>query len=189
MLQSKGKSNEASSNSPNGIDVSGNDNSLAARMAKRRIKELQESREREESMAPTYHGQVLEDDDDDDDSGIDASADGWMKTKFKCRKHIDHGAKVNEAGDGQKAGDGRRIDDYEVLDGKTDRNNGDRHSGEKPRGKHHRGGGHKRRGGGGGEHDGRHMPHRKDQHHNRHHHDDRGNGSGGHGGHRSRYYR
>ena len=183
MLQSKGKSNEASSNSPNDIDVSGNDNSLAARMAKRRMKELQESREREESMAPTYHGQVLEDDDDDDDSGIDASAVGWMKTKFKCRKHIDHGAKVDEAGDGQKSGDGRKIDDYEVLDGKTDRDNADRHSGETPRGKHHRGGGHKRRGGGD---DGRHMPHRKHQHHHRHHRDDRGNisRSSGHGGHR-----
>ena len=159
MLQSKGKSNQATSiASSNDIDMSGTDNSLAARMAKRSMKELRESREREESMAPTYHGQVLEVDDDDDDNGIDSSAGGWMKTKFKCRKHIDldHGAKVDEAGDGQKAGDGRKIDDYEVLDGKTDRDNGRRHK-----------------------------PHRKHHHHHRHHRDDRGcNGGGGHGGHR-----
>ena len=134
MLQSKGKSNQASIASSNDIDMSGTDNSLAARMAKRSMKELRESREREESMAPTYHGQVLEDDDDDGGSGIDSSAGGWMKTKFKCRKHIDHGAKVDEAGDGQKAGDGRKVDDYEVLDGKTDRDNGRRH---KPHRKHH----------------------------------------------------
>lgn len=177
MLQSKGKSNQASSNSLDGFDVSGNDNSLASRMAKRSMKELQESRDREESMAPTYHGQVLE---DDDDSGIGTSAGGWMKTKFKCRKHIDHGAKVDEAGDGQNTGDGRKIDDYEVMDGKTDRDN-DRQSGEKRWGKHHRGGGNtgKRRG---GDDDGRHEPHRKHQY--RYH--QRGNGVGGHGGHRSR---
>ena len=170
MLQSKGKSNQASSNSSHGIGVSGNDNSLAARMAMRSMKEQQESRDREESMAPTYHGQVLEDDDDDDDSNAGATSSGWMKTKFKCRKHIDHGSKIDEAGDGQKAGDGRKIDDYEVVDGKNDRDS-HRRLEEQDRGEHHGGGNHKRHG---GDDDRRKKRHHGSHHHRRHH--ERSNG-------------
>jgi peptidyl-prolyl cis-trans isomerase SDCCAG10 len=168
MLQSKGK--PGSSSSGGVFDVKAADNSLAARMAKRSMEEQQESKNnREESVTPTYHGQVLEGD-DDDDSGADESSGGWMKTKFKCRKHIDHGAKIDEAGDGQKAEDGRKIDDYEVLEGGADRGNG-RRSGKHHRGKHHGDG--SRKGRDGGDDGGQHRHHRR---HHHHHHHERSNG-------------
>jgi hypothetical protein len=52
-------------------------------------------------QAMSYHGQVLEND-------KDVQSD-WMKTCFKCHRHMDHDAKLG--GDGQSA-----IDDYEVGD-------------------------------------------------------------------------
>jgi peptidyl-prolyl cis-trans isomerase SDCCAG10 len=58
-----------------------------------------------------YHGQIL---DASDDSN-------WMSTKFKCKKHMDQDAKTG--------GDGRRADDYEVIDERstaTDRKHGKR---------------------------------------------------------------
>jgi peptidyl-prolyl cis-trans isomerase SDCCAG10 len=61
----------------------------------------------------TYHGQILERDVDSKD---------WIKTKFKCKKHMDHDAK-------NRGGDGRRIDDYEVVEERssaTDRKPGKR---------------------------------------------------------------
>ena len=54
----------------------------------------------------------------------------WMKTKFKCRKHMDHDAKLG--GDGRSA-----MDDYEVVDQKPkDRHERKRH--KKQHHKHHR---------------------------------------------------
>ena len=58
-----------------------------------------------------YHGQIL---DASDDSN-------WMNTKFQCKKHMDQDAKTG--------GDGRRADDYEVIDERstaTDRKHGKR---------------------------------------------------------------
>ena len=58
-----------------------------------------------------YHGQILDASDDSD----------WMNTKFKCKKHMDQDAKTG--------GDGRRADDYEVIDERstaTDRKHGKR---------------------------------------------------------------
>ena len=48
----------------------------------------------------TYHGQILEQDSDSRD---------WIKTTFKCKKHMDQDAK-------NRGGDGRRADDYEVVE-------------------------------------------------------------------------
>jgi peptidyl-prolyl cis-trans isomerase SDCCAG10 len=60
-----------------------------------------------------YHGQVLE---DGDDTGGD-----WLKTKFRCRKHMDIDAKLG--GDGRNA-----MEDYEVVEGKSsDKNHRHRH--------------------------------------------------------------
>jgi peptidyl-prolyl cis-trans isomerase SDCCAG10 len=85
------------------------DDSLASRMMKKA--EGKRSDGVEEDSTPTYHGQVLEDGGDESLTGGD-----WMKTKFKCRKHMDHAAGREE----QRGGDGRDMNDYVVLDGKRD---------------------------------------------------------------------
>ena len=164
VLQSKGKSKKSDGGRTGTSDVT--DNSLAARMAKRSLEEQKESEDREAAMAPTYHGQVLEDD-FDDDNGADSG--GWMQTKFKCRKHIDHGAKSGEAADDLKGGDGRRVDDYEVVDGKAGRDN-DRRSGKHQGGRSGKNGGRNERG------DGQNRHHRARHHH--HHERNKGNGTG-----------
>jgi peptidyl-prolyl cis-trans isomerase SDCCAG10 len=79
------------------------DNSLAARMARK-----SQPDEVDDAAGPgpvAYHGQVLEEEDDDDDG---KGGDDWLKTRFKCRKHMDHDAKLG--------GDGRNMMDYEVVD-------------------------------------------------------------------------
>ena len=85
----------------------GQDNSLAARMVRKLAAE--EEKERNVESKPTYSGQILEDDGNGDEEG---SSD-WLKTKFKCRRHIDHDSKDQALG-----GDGRNMDDYEVVDDK-----------------------------------------------------------------------
>ena len=165
VLQSKGKSKKSDGGRTGTGDVT--DNSLAARMAKRSLEEQKESEDREAAMAPTYHGQVLEDD-FDDDNGADSG--GWMETKFKCRKHIDHGSKSGEAVDDLKGGDGRRVDDYEVVDGKAGRDNNDKRSGK------HQGGRSGKHGGRKEQDDGQNRHHRA-----RHHHHERSKGTGGAG--------
>lgn len=78
------------------------DDSLAARMARRA--DPQPLSNDEEAVA--YHGQILENDDDSDDPNR------WMRTKFKCRRHMDHEA----AGDGRDA-----LQDYKVVDDRGQR--------------------------------------------------------------------
>lgn len=75
------------------------DDSLASRMARRahRAEGNHEEPDVDEGLA--YHGQVLESDDEGDNA--------WLKTRFKCRKHMDH-----------LAGDGRDADEYQVIDDK-----------------------------------------------------------------------
>ena len=60
------------------------------------------------SSAPAYAGQVLEDDDEYENDP------SWMRNTFKCRRHIDHDSKDIAIG-----GDGRNIDEYEVIDEKS----------------------------------------------------------------------
>ena len=101
-----------------GIDEHGNainndsfpkkDNSLAARMLKR--SELEKEKSSKMESLPTYSGQILEDDDKD----LAAANNGsWLKTQFRCKRHIDHDSKDQSIG-----GDGRNIDEYEVIDEK-----------------------------------------------------------------------
>jgi peptidyl-prolyl cis-trans isomerase SDCCAG10 len=88
------------------------DNSLAARMARRAQAEQQKQPVRsDEPIAPTYRGQILETSDDEGDRKTD-----WLKTKFKCRKHMDLDSKG--LGEDAVAGDGRHMEDYEVVDEK-----------------------------------------------------------------------
>lgn len=100
------------------------DASLAARMAKRTQQDEEDADRRykeEEAMVsrPGYSGQV---NDGDSDDGIDTG--DWMGTKFKCKKHIDHASRqtamdnIGEGDENNVGGDGRRMDDYLVIDEK-----------------------------------------------------------------------
>lgn len=93
------------------------DNSLAARMARRAAQDGTSN----DNEVESYHGQVLEGKDEDKLDYQDSS--DWMATTFKCRRHIDHSA----------GADGRKADDYEVVD---DRKESDE-EGERRKG-HHR---------------------------------------------------
>jgi peptidyl-prolyl cis-trans isomerase SDCCAG10 len=85
------------------------DNSLAARMARKAEAALGNS-DAKNDVGETYHGQVL-----DHDNGDEERTSDWMATKFKCRRHIDHSSRI---GDHEKGGDGRDMNDYEVIDSK-----------------------------------------------------------------------
>jgi hypothetical protein len=88
--------------------MEGLEDSLASRMA-RRAAQVEDADDAND-QTPSYHGQVLEDDGEDRD--IDGS---WLATRFKCRRHMDQKSK-----DGKElAGDGRAVDDYEVIDEKV----------------------------------------------------------------------
>lgn len=76
------------------------------------------SNEDKDGAPATYHGQILE---KDDSEGLKKSSD-WMRTNFKCRRHMDHDAK-------NMGGDGRGVHDYEVIEERsapTDRKPGKR---------------------------------------------------------------
>ena len=68
----------------------------------------------------SYHGQVMEEDDFsysiNDKGKVDKQReelDGWFIGKLKCKRHIDDSYRdtVNN-----NTGDGRRVDDYAVID-------------------------------------------------------------------------
>lgn len=80
------------------------DNSLAARMARKAQGASASSTTSDNGGGETYHGQVLEDNNEEDGD--------WMGTRFKCRRHMDHSSR-------QKGGDGRDMNDYEVIDEKN----------------------------------------------------------------------
>ncbi len=99
------------------------DDAIAARMSRRlQDKEADKNKEESENQAVAYHGQVLENDDDVESD--------WMKTRFKCRKHMDQDARLG--GDGRSA-----MDDYEVVDEKyrdgSDKKQHKRHHQHRPR--------------------------------------------------------
>jgi len=129
------------------------DDSLASRMSKRakQSDDDKEQRNREEeafvAMAG-YSGQV-----DDHASGhgyndgIDGDTD-WMGTSFKCKRHIDHDARMtalDKIGDENIGGDGRRMDDYEVLDEKRKKKGHIRHKDNREHGHHNGSGKHRER--------------------------------------------
>lgn len=108
----------------------GKTESLASRMARRALEKVEGQPSNDQ--APTYHGQILEDEDYD----VDRKPD-WLKTKFKCRRHMDIDSPEANLG-----GDGRNMDDYEVVDERdreTDGRNADseRSREKKRRKKHH----------------------------------------------------
>lgn len=101
------------------------DSSLASRMARR----VEESAQPSSEDIPTYHGQIL--DSDDEKAGNE-----WLQTKFKCRRHMD--LALREEDEGNVGGDGRRMDEYEVLDAKKrDRHHKSKHEKSHKRRKEH----------------------------------------------------
>ena len=86
------------------IGGNGRDNSLAARMARK--VDAENEKEIKIESKPTYSGQILEDDENGDEERIS----NWLKSTFKCKRHIDHDSK-----DQALSGDGRKLEDYEVL--------------------------------------------------------------------------
>ena len=132
VLETKGgsKMNEK------GIKQSSIDDSLAARMAKRmkQSEDEQEMRFKEKEAfisMPGYSGQV---NDDQADTGGD-----WMSAKFKCKQHADNDTRtLDKIGNSQDevGGDGRRMDDYVVLDEKK-KNRGKGNNGHHKSHRHH----------------------------------------------------
>ena len=100
------------------------DNSLASRMAVRakKNKEMEVLQKEEEDAfkaLPGYSGQVTDEDKNGNDDG-----NSWMGTKFKCRRHMDNDFRIstmNKIDEDRIGGDGRRADDYIVLDEKMRR--------------------------------------------------------------------
>merc|ERR1719491_2105887 len=106
--------------SRSGKDSFQEDNSLATRMA-RRDKLESEIDQPSSPASKAYAGQMLE---QDDKAEVDGS---WLRARFKCKKN-------SNTGDHTMGGDGRNMDDYDVVDGRGLK--GDHH-GKRRRGNHH----------------------------------------------------
>lgn len=126
-------------------------------MAKRNEAKQQGAENDNIALAPTYRGQLLQDADEEDEPAA------WLNTQFKCRKHSDHVTNEGNRDEKQNGGDGKNVDDYEVMDSKQrekdDDLNGRRsaaYRGRSGRSHHLHVGG---RGGGDGRH--KHKHHRK----------------------------
>jgi peptidyl-prolyl cis-trans isomerase SDCCAG10 len=85
------------------------DNSLAARMARRQAESSSSSRT-DHDVSEAYHGQILYSDTEEEDTG---GGNAWLQTRFKCKRHMDHAARERE-------------DEYEVIDDKGKSRNTDR---------------------------------------------------------------
>ena len=136
VLETKGSSNNIKDETKR---TATNDDSLAARMAKRMKQSEEEEEMRNEEMEafismPGYNGQVT-DDQADTDGG------DWMSTKFKCKQHADNDSRaldrIGNSQDDMLGGDGRKMDDYVVFDEKH-RNRGGSKNGHHSRHHKHR---------------------------------------------------
>lgn len=124
ILQVKGVKDKAYENK--GAKV---DNSLASRMA-RKLETLQDNRSDVEEK-PIYNGQVLEVEKEDENIEYATGTD-WLKSKFKCKRHIDQNAKDRALG-----GDGRNMEEYEVVDDKILRRNSKGYARDQKQSKRH----------------------------------------------------
>jgi peptidyl-prolyl cis-trans isomerase SDCCAG10 len=119
-FQSRVKETVVASKTSNGAEKK--DNSLAARMSRRAAEETGPG----DNGVEAYHGQVLEGKDH-----FDEKSSSWMASKFKCKRHIDH-----VAGEEVVGSDGRKSDDYKVVDAR-DAGNGEDDT-QNDRRKHHK---------------------------------------------------
>lgn len=92
------------------------DDSLAAKIARKQAAASSKGKHcQQEESGETYRGQLMEKgsyDSSDEDGGVK-----WMRSKFKCRKHVDYISK--DSGSSIVGGDGRVADDYIVIDDKN----------------------------------------------------------------------
>lgn len=99
------------------IDIK--NNKVSNSSSNRQIQTLQNSKNDEESVSENinksndqfeaYNGQILDNDSDDND----ILGNDWHSGKLKFRKHVDDKLKK------KIGGDGRSIDDYEVVDSRN----------------------------------------------------------------------
>ena len=95
------------------LEVKGVKDQKDKKSKKKKHKKVKEDKSRKDSATPStpvYSGQVLENDDFDENDAT------WLKERFKCKRHIDHESR----GSAISGGDGRSMDDYEVIDAKQD---------------------------------------------------------------------
>ena len=107
------------------------DDSLASRMARKedgkngRKRSNHRHRHRDHASVPVYSGQILEDADDSSvKAGLDTGendSERWMEPTFQCKRHIDHDSKGAAIASGGGSGDGRNMEDYEVIDSRRKR--------------------------------------------------------------------
>jgi len=104
------------------------DDSLASRMARKedgKNGRKRSNRHRDHASVPVYSGQILEDAEGSSvKARLDASendSERWMEPTFKCKRHIDHDSKGAAISSGGGSGDGRNMDDYEVIDSRRKR--------------------------------------------------------------------
>jgi len=136
------------------------DNSLASRMAQR-VKQTEDEdyrRQREEeafAAMPGYNGNLNNNEDRNE-------GNNWLGTTFKCKRHMDQDSRMSALdkikAEDARGGDGRRIDDYVVLDEKWRSDKGGRHNEHK---KHHNGGTGRSDHAGSGRHAGRSSGHHR----------------------------
>jgi len=104
-----------------GTKLTKNDDINIERSQGVKIIENVQSKPEELPSAQVYSGQILEDNESyENDSS-------WMKKRFKCKRHIDHDSKESAMG-----GDGRNMEDYEVIDDKA------KHNSERSSSHHHK---------------------------------------------------
>ena len=126
VIETKGSTSNAGDGNGKAARKHAADDSLAARMAKR-VKQTEEEEDRqntkEEAFAamPGYSGKVDQDGSDHSDNNDNTNPGDWMGTKFKCKRHMDQDSRMNALDKidvDEMGGDGRRMDDYVVLDEK-----------------------------------------------------------------------
>mmetsp|Transcript_11228 Transcript_11228/g.24696 ORF Transcript_11228/g.24696 Transcript_11228/m.24696 type:complete len:609 (-) Transcript_11228:113-1939(-) len=150
VLETKGSKKDGDSNRKTKKQPA--DDSLASRMAKRvkQTDDEKELRNREEDAVvamPGYSGQLNDDESDKDGT---ADAGDWLGTKFQCKRHMDHDSRktaLDKIGDADDmGGDGRRMDDYVVLDekrsGRGEKNGHRKHRDNQEHGRHNGSGKH-----------------------------------------------
>jgi cyclophilin family peptidyl-prolyl cis-trans isomerase len=131
VLETKGSNSESTPhNNPHKQEVA--DDSLASRMAKRekeaKDKEARINKEKQDMIStPGYHGQIDEGNSDNDA----ADTNDWLGTKFKCKRHVDHDSRMTAMDKAAEGGDGRRMDDYLVVDEKKRGDKGLYHHGKR----------------------------------------------------------
>lgn len=149
-LTGKNKRNQLSSNTTTSDknNKNGRDEDTLAKLSmfRSKVSKLKSSSSKSSDTnteSVSYHGQILQQDSDNEKD----NPQDWMKTRFKCRRHVDDESMGKDTGE-------RTLDDYVVIDEKSNHHHQQSHR-DRDRGNHRGGGRHR--------------------HHNHHHHADQRN--------------